>query len=124
MDLFHNELDIDKSDRDTYRENATIRVNDKDVFFWQDSQGNNVAICNYSSKEDLASIGLVYTLKEHRRKHYAQNLVYEVTKYIKNLGLTPMLYTDADYIASNSCYIKIGYELRGKLCIIGEKKGE
>ena len=123
MDLFHTELDVDISDRDTYRENAKKRVNDKNIFFWKDNKGENVAICNYSSKENLASIGLVYTHKEYRRKHYAQNLVYEVTKYIKDLGLTPMLYTDADYIASNSCYMKIGYELRGKLCTIGKKKG-
>jgi predicted GNAT family acetyltransferase len=29
-----------------------------------------------------------------------------------------MLYTDADYKASNACYEKIGYELKGKLCTI------
>jgi len=26
---------------------------------------------------------------------------------------------DADYVASNACYEKIGYVLRGKLCTIG-----
>ena len=30
-----------------------------------------------------------------------------------------MLYTDADYKASNACYEKIGFILRGKLCTIG-----
>ena len=34
-------------------------------------------------------------------------------------GCLPMLYTDADYAASNACYEKIGYILRGKLCSIG-----
>ena len=34
-------------------------------------------------------------------------------------GYVPMLYTDADYVASNACYKKIGYVLRGKLCTIG-----
>lgn len=29
-----------------------------------------------------------------------------------------MLYTDADYKASNACYEKIGYDLIGKLCTI------
>ncbi len=28
-------------------------------------------------------------------------------------------FTDADYKASNACYEKIGYVLRGKLCSIG-----
>ena len=34
------------------------------------------------------------------------------------MGYTPMLYTNADYTASNACYSKIGYVLRGKLCTI------
>ena len=29
-----------------------------------------------------------------------------------------MLYTNADYKASNACYEKIGYEFKGKLCTI------
>ena len=37
----------------------------------------------------------------------------------KEEGYIPMLYTDADYEASNACYEKIGYVLRGKLCTIG-----
>jgi len=67
----------------------------------------------------LAAIGLVYTRREERRKHYAENLVYQVTMIAKNAGFMPMLYTDADYVASNACYEKIGYILRGKLCTIG-----
>ena len=48
-------------------------------------------------------------------------MVYEVTRIIADSGLTPMLYTDADYAASNACYEKIGYILRGKLCSIKAK---
>ena len=68
----------------------------------------------------MASINLVYTLPKERRKHYAENLVYQVTKLAVNEGLSPMLYTDADYPASNECYKKIGYVLRGSLCTIGQ----
>ena len=32
----------------------------------------------------------------------------------RNAGYMPMLYTDADYAASNVCYAKIGYVLKGK----------
>ena len=32
------------------------------------------------------------------------------------------MYTDADYQASNACYEKIGYILRGKLCTVAMKK--
>ena len=44
---------------------------------------------------------------------------YQVTVKAKEAGYVPMLYTDADYAASNACYEKIGYVLRGKLCSIG-----
>ena len=69
--------------------------------------------------EYMASINLVFTRPEFRRRHYAENLVYQVTMKVKEAGYIPMLYTDADYVASNACYEKIGYVLRGKLCTIG-----
>jgi predicted GNAT family acetyltransferase len=67
----------------------------------------------------LAILGQVYPRPEFRRKHYEENLVYQVTKIAAQAGYLPMLYTDADYAASNACYVKIGYILRGKLCTIG-----
>ena len=78
-----------------------------------------MAVCTIRPNGGLASIGLVYTREEYRRRHYAENLVYQVTRIAKDAGYMPMLYTDADYAASNACYEKIGYVLRGKLCTIG-----
>ena len=89
--------------------------------------GRSVASCHWrpegepNTKDGLACVGLVYTREEARRKHYAENLVYRVTRIAKQAGYLPMLYTDADYIASNACYEKIGYILRGKLCSIEEE---
>lgn len=77
-----------------------------------------MAVCNFRPNGDLAGVGLVYTREEYRRKHYAENLVYQVTQMAKDAGYMPMLYTDADYAASNACYEKIGYVLRGKLCTV------
>ena len=88
------------------------------VYFWETSDGEFVASCNWHPANDMGSVGLVYTREEHRRKHYAEHLVYQVTKIVQNAGYMPMLYTDADYVASNACYEKIGYILRGKLCTI------
>ena len=81
--------------------------------------GKNVASCDYRPNGELASIGLVFTRPEYRRHHYAENLVYQVAKIAKEKEFLPMLYTDADYKASNACYEKIGFILRGKLCTIG-----
>ena len=92
------------------------------LFFWKNGSGKTVACCSYTINDRLASLSNVYTFPEERRKHYAQNLVYQVTRIVSDMGYTPMLYTDADYSASNACYEKIGYILRGKLCTLALKK--
>ena len=118
MEMFHEEIGIDKQDRESYYDAAVEDIKSGKMYFWKNSKGENTASCKYVPTEQMASINLVYTIPEYRRKHYAQNLVYQVTLKVKEEGLKPMLYTDADYIASNACYEKIGYILRGKLCTI------
>ena len=119
LDLFHSETGIDQTDRNSYRLQAEEHINAGNTYFWKDSQGNNIASCKFTPNGNLASIGLVFTRPEFRRKHYAENLVYQVTKLVMDAGYIPMLYTDADYTASNACYVKIGYILKGKLCTLG-----
>lgn len=119
IEEFHREVNIDLRDRNAYRADAEASILAGNTFFWKDERGEPVASCRYAVRGDTASLGLVYTRPAFRRKHYVQNLVYEATKLAKEAGYVPMLYTDADYIASNACYEKIGYRLRGKLCTIG-----
>ena len=119
LEVFHKEIGIDQKDTEGYRKDAKAFIDTGRMFFWKDESGNNVASCKYAPDGDMASINLVYTREDYRRKHYAENLVYQVTMIAKNEGYMPMLYTDADYVASNACYEKIGYVLRGKLCTIG-----
>ena len=118
-DLFNKELGVDQKDRESYFEDAKLTIETGNMYFWKDKDGNPVACCKYAPDGDMASISLVYTYPQFRRKHYAENMVYQVTMIVKDKGLIPMLYTDADYVASNACYEKIGYELKGKLCTIG-----
>ncbi len=100
---------------------------DSDYGFFKDEYADLVALYVYPEYQGM---GVGTALKgiferwareknEERRKHYAEHLVYQVTVIAKNAGYIPMLYTDADYAASNACYEKIGYVLRGKLCTIG-----
>ena len=119
MDMFHVETEVDRQDRDTYRKNAQGIIETGRMYFWKNAQGQSVACCKYAPDGDMASINLVFTHPDFRRKHYAENLVYQVTMLAKEEGYLAMLYTDADYVASNACYEKIGYILRGKLCTIG-----
>ncbi len=90
----------------------------KGFFFWKNKDGKTVACCSCRLNDGFASISSVYTFPDERRKHYARNLVYQVTRRASDAGCIPMLYTDADYRASNACYEKIGYILRGKLCTV------
>lgn len=119
IDLFQKEIGIDQKDHDSYRRDAEAFIHTGNTFFWKNEQGDPVASCKYATDGNMASINLVFTRPEFRRKHYAQNLVYQVIKLAIDAGYVPMLYTDADYTASNACYEKIGYVLRGKLCTIG-----
>ena len=117
-EMFHNAVGIDKQSREQYRINAENGIKNGSIYLWKDPRGKYVASCNWHPVNDMASIGLVYTLEEERRKHYAEHLVYQVTKIAASAGYVPMLYTDADYAASNACYEKIGYVMRGRLCTI------
>ncbi len=120
LDMFHKEIGIDQKDTQSYRKDAETYISSGNMYFWKDKEGKSVASCKYApGGGDMASINLVFTRPENRRKHYAENLVYQVTMKAKEAGYIPMLYTDADYVASNACYEKIGYVLRGKLCTIG-----
>ena len=120
FDMFHNAVGIDKQSREEYRKSAEEGVKKGELYLWKNSEGAFVASCCWHPQsEEMASIGLVYTRDEYRRKHYAEHLVYQVSEIVSDLGYLPMLYTDADYVASNACYEKIGYILRGKLCTIG-----
>ena len=119
MDLFHRETGIDQDSLEVYRHKAEEAIRNGSHFLWKNAEGRNVAVCALRSNGNLAGVSLVYTREEHRRKHYAENLVYQVTKMARNNGYMPMLYTNADYPASNSCYKKIGYVLKGKLCTVG-----
>ena len=119
MDYFHKETGIDQDSLEAYRRKAEEAIRCGSNFFWRNKEGKSVSVCSIRPKGDLATIGLVYTHEEYRRMHYAENLVYQVSKTAKNAGYMPMLYTDADYVASNACYEKIGFVLRGKLCTIG-----
>ena len=119
IDMFQKETGIVQNDRDCCRRDAEAFINAGNMFFWQNEQGKHTASCKYTPNGNMASVNLVFTRPEFRRRHYAESLVYWVTKLAIEAGYIPMLYTDADYTPSNACYEKLGYVLRGKLCTIG-----
>lgn len=121
---FHDAVHADRMSLENCRVLAQQRIEDNGFFFWKNAGGEAVACCSRTIHDGLGCVGGVYTKPEHRRKHYAQHLVYQVTCMVAQQGFMPMLYTDADYAASNACYEKIGYVLRGKLCTIEARLGK
>lgn len=121
IDRFHADVAQDRTSLEQCEALARQRIEGGGFFFWKNADGETVACCSHQLNDGLGCVGSVYTKPEHRRKHYAQHLVYQVTQRIAEAGYIPMLYTDADYAASNACYEKIGYVLRGKLCTIAAR---
>ncbi len=122
--LFQQETGVDEvGDREALCRIAEHHIAQGRTFFWLNGAGEPAATCKYGPKGALASINLVYTWPQHRRKHYAENLVYAVTEMARAEGCTPMLYTNADYAASNACYEKVGYVRRGALCTLTRTEG-
>lgn len=116
---FKQDIGTDIEELPACREKAKDLIGKENFFLWKNGEGKNVAMCNYKVEGDLARVGLVFCKHDERRKGYAENLVYEVTKLVKDKGYRPILYTNADYAASNGCYMKVGYEKKGSLCSIG-----
>lgn len=99
-------------------------LDDPKYFVWRDEKGRAVSLGCYSEDANLAKVSHVYTPKEERCKGYCRSLVYEVTKKLLEEGLTPVLYTDLHYEASNHTYKKVGYEDQGYLVNFKVKRKE
>ena len=100
------------------REKALGHINRKQLYVWKNKNGEIVALTSKKIEGKYGSIGSVYTLPMARRKGYAINLVYRVSKELLSNNITPILYTNGNYIASNDCYRKIGFEQIGRICNI------
>ena len=100
------------------RDSIQRRAEEKRLYAWRGCDGKILALTARNDMGQYSKITSVYTLPKHRRNGYALNLVHGVTETILADGLIPILYTDADYEASNECYRKIGYRLVGRLISI------
>ncbi|MBQ7912291.1 MAG: GNAT family N-acetyltransferase [Clostridia bacterium] len=97
------------------------KIEKGNIFIWRNVKGDIVATTAKEDGEKYSKISLVYTVPQYRRMGYAINLVYKVAEGILKDGLIPILYADGGYIASNSCYKKVGFYQVGSLCNIQAK---
>lgn len=104
-------------------ERATQKVGEKiasgNYFVWRDTCGKIVSMADFIIVGAQAKLGTVYTAKEARCKGYATNLIHTMTRDLLNRGLSPLLYTDYNYPASNIAYKNAGYEDTGILINFG-----
>lgn len=95
-------------------------VTEESLFAWRLEDETITALTGRGDQGKYSKITSVYTLPVYRRKGYAINLVHGVTETMLSDGFIPILYTNADYAASNTCYQKIGYRQVGSLVSVGK----
>ena len=113
--LDRQELPLESVTKEEAYEKSKELLNDENFYVWRNSNDKLVAYLNYSECDKVARLGNVYTVPDERRKGYCSNLVYEVTKGLKDKGYRVFLYTDYKYPNSNGAYKKVGYEDKGFL---------
>ena len=106
---------IDSITMERALEKTKERYESGTFFVWRNAIGKVVCIATYRITGKQAKITSVYTPTEDRRKAYATNLIHDLSGLLLDMGLTPLLYTDYHYPASNTAYINAGYEDTGVL---------
>lgn len=94
---------------------ALEQINKGDLYVWVDQNDEIRAVASKRVDGKYASVGSVYTFPKYRRNGYATAIVHALSKRLLEDHLTPILYTDGGYAASNECYKKIGFKLVGRL---------
>lgn len=115
---------IDSITMERALEKTRERFESGTFFVWRNAIGKVVCIATYRITGKLVKITSVYTPKEDRRKAYATNLIHDLSGLLLDMGLTPLLYTDYNYPASNTAYINAGYEDTGVLIIFSCRPGK
>lgn len=114
LEMEHREFPLERC-----RERVRESIEAGGLFLWRDGCGETVCMTCRHDDAPFSRLALVYTLPGYRRRGYAANLVHGVAQSILDDGLTPILYADADYAASNVCYRKLGFYEVGSVCTVG-----
>ena len=83
---FFRDIGEEQPSAERCMEKARAYIDGRAFFFWKGEAGTTVSCCSFHCNQGLATLGCVYTLPECRRRHFAQHLVYRVTRIVKDLG--------------------------------------
>ena len=106
------------------REFAQAMTGSNRLFLWEDD-GVICAMAMIAHEgPNAARINTVVTDRACRGQGYAGMLVSQICRKLMERGVTPMLYADAAYLASNRVYQKIGFEKIGEISNFSWKTAE
>lgn len=91
------------------RETTTNKINDRDIYIWEDGQPVSMATKSRPTTNGIA-VNLVYTPPELRRRGYASACVAALSQLLLDAGWKfCCLFTDLSNPTSNHIYQQIGY---------------
>jgi predicted GNAT family acetyltransferase len=100
---------LGREDPDETRQAAKNRLEDGDVFFWDDGGPVSMACKTRPTKTGI-SIGMVFTPTERRRRGYATACVGELSRKLLGEGRAfCALFADLANPISNRAYRRVGY---------------
>jgi len=98
-------------DKEKCYEVVRNRLPEKTIFIWEDSGRVVSMAAKARPTQNGATVNLVHTPKELRRKGYAGSCVGALSQHLLNSGYKfCSLFTDLANPTSNSIYMKIGYK--------------
>lgn len=101
----------EKPDKDKCYELASKRLLEETIFIWEDSGKAVSMAAKARPTQNGATINLVYTPKELRKKGYATSCVAALSQHLLDSGYRfCSLFTDLANPISNNIYMKIGYQ--------------
>lgn len=111
---FVNEIFGTASDGEAMLRDAANLIQAGGMYLWA-VDGHEACMTAIGHRtQRYARINNVYTAREMRKRGYASALVAHVSQLVLDEGLTPMLYADSEYPASNGVYRGIGYVEAGR----------
>lgn len=90
-------------------------IYDKGIYVWKDENGKIVSMATYFEQNHQYRLRMIYTNKWKCGRGYATNLIYQLTQFMIQGGLEPVVYINNNYPPTEHIFHKVGYRDAGIL---------